>query len=624
MHNTVNNLPSQPPAPPGNNGNNGNNGHNSNNSPPAALEVTINGTAAIGETLTADYIYLDPEHNPEGNTIFAWYRGTIQDGSDKTVIQASVEDQYTVTQDDLDKYLFVQVTPVAHSGSLVGQPVLSPATELVVSVADAEIVSYRIVTQQDPDGPTFDFNSLVEDDTAEYYSHTDDDFIEIPIGFDFSFYNGTYNQVFVSTNGYLTFGEGSDEYSNYSFPSTGSPIIAPFFDDLIANQETAGVYYKVIGSEPNRKLVVQWYLEDQYEETPNTVDLQAILFEGSNEILFLYNDTTFGTEDDNGASATIGISLGDGETALQLSYNAASVFDQDVILLTPGSLLAPSDLEVSSNSDLDGIYNELLWDDSPSQGLLYYTVKRNTINSLLNAETLADTIPGGSQAYSDFTAEPGQTYYYFVQVTDGSEIITSNCIEVTTSEENPGDNENIVTFNDAYLEEEIREQLEIPEAEITVEDMANLSYLSMVESDVSDLTGLEYAVNLGTLVISCTPLEDISALAGLANLVELDLSYNNIVDISDLGGLTNLQYLDLSHNAISDISALAGLVNLIELDFSHNQVMDITPLLANEGFGAGDTIDLTYNNLDPYSNEIGILVNTGATVYYLEQNFEAH
>jgi hypothetical protein len=59
------------------------------------------------------------------------------------------------------------------------------------------------------------------------------------------------------------------------------------------------------------------------------------------------------------------------------------------------------------------------------------------------------------------------------------------------------------------------------------------------------------------------------------------------------------------------------------LNLRYNEVADISPLLANGSFGAGDTIDLTYNNLDPYSNEISILLSTEAEVLYLDQNIPA-
>ena len=119
-------------------------------------------------------------------------------------------------------------------------------------------------------------------------------------------------------------------------------------------------------------------------------------------------------------------------------------------------------------------------------------------------------------------------------------------------------------------------------ATITVQDMARLRELHVF--NISDLTGLEYAINLGQLSISGTSIADISVLTGLTNLNWLGLSDNGISDISALAGLTNLRSLDLSNNSISDISALAGLTNLNWLDLSDNSISDISALVELTGF----------------------------------------
>lgn len=100
----------------------------------------------------------------------------------------------------------------------------------------------------------------------------------------------------------------------------------------------------------------------------------------------------------------------------------------------------------------------------------------------------------------------------------------------------------------------------------------------------------------------------------------LDFSHNSISDISALNNLTGLQLLYLSDNQISDITALTNLTALQDLHLDNNQIGDISALVANTGLGAGDTIDLTYNQLDisPGSQnmtDIDTLIGRGATVY---------
>ena len=151
-------------------------------------------------------------------------------------------------------------------------------------------------------------------------------------------------------------------------------------------------------------------------------------------------------------------------------------------------------------------------------------------------------------------------------------------------------------------------------ATITVEDMERLTFLDASDSNIGDLTGLEFATNLaeldlsnnnisdisalagltnlgtwlddlerkGILYLSNNNISDISALAGLSELYRLDLPDNSISDISALVDLTELSELDLSNNSISDISALAGLSELAELDLSNNSISDISPLMLNK------------------------------------------
>ena len=222
----------------------------------------------------------------------------------------------------------------------------------------------------------------------------------------------------------------------------------------------------------------------------------------------------------------------------------------------------------------------------------------------------------------------------------------------------------VVTIEDANLRAVIADSLGKASGEvITKGDMATLTFLEARNSDISDLTGLEFATNLQWLDLggewlpdstwinnneisdfsalssltnltyldlSGTGVLDISVLSSLDNLTELylaytgildahlfvllvltnlqtlDLSYNNISNISALLGLTNLTYLDLSYNNISNISALSGLTNLTYLDISYTGVSDISPLVENMGLSIGDYVSLVGNSLSVTSNDTHI------------------
>lgn len=195
---------------------------------------------------------------------------------------------------------------------------------------------YQGATSNEEVGPSFKFEDIRE--LGTYNDQSDDSSFPVPLNFDFTFYGIDYNEVFVGTNGYLTFGKGDREYDNYSFPVLGLPRIAPFFDDLIVRRENSGVYYLTEGTAPNRRLIVLWCEEDHYSTSPNSVWFEAILYEGTNQIEFQYQDTTFGDEHDYGRSATVGIDSGDGENAIQFSYNYASLADGFAIVFNPKEL----------------------------------------------------------------------------------------------------------------------------------------------------------------------------------------------------------------------------------------------------------------------------------------------
>jgi len=127
---------------------------------------------------------------------------------------------------------------------------------------------------------------------------------------------------------------------------------------------------------------------------------------------------------------------------------------------------------------------------------------------------------------------------------------------------------------------------------LTVLDFPHLNWY---DPEISDLTGLEYAVNLQELNLRYHYVSDLSPLADLTNLKTLILQRNfSITDISPLAKLTNLVKLDIEENNISDISVLAGLTNLRSLHLHRNEISDISPLL---GLTSLTFLDLRVNPL---------------------------
>ena len=131
-------------------------------------------------------------------------------------------------------------------------------------------------------------------------------------------------------------------------------------------------------------------------------------------------------------------------------------------------------------------------------------------------------------------------------------------------------------------------------APITPADMVTLRRLDALNKYIKNLTGLEFATNLESLLLGSNQISDITALAGLTNLQRLLLISNGISDLAALSGLTNLTTLELGDNQISDITALSGLTNLTWLGLGNNQISDIAAIATLTKL---EWLDLRYNKI---------------------------
>ena len=130
-------------------------------------------------------------------------------------------------------------------------------------------------------------------------------------------------------------------------------------------------------------------------------------------------------------------------------------------------------------------------------------------------------------------------------------VITFSVALVTTGLAQSPD-ETPVTFPDANLEAAIREAIDKPEGLIFTSDLDGLT--SLKTKGITDLTGLEYCINLTELDLAWNQITDISPLASLTKLTALHLAGNQISDLSPLTSLTNLTRLNLEDNPLSDTS----------------------------------------------------------------------
>jgi Leucine-rich repeat (LRR) protein len=172
------------------------------------------------------------------------------------------------------------------------------------------------------------------------------------------------------------------------------------------------------------------------------------------------------------------------------------------------------------------------------------------------------TIPPG-------TFGPNTTYYWRVRHQDyyGAWSSYSRESSFTT-----------LIFPDENLGAAIREALGKPDGPVYVFDLEELHTLNASDRNITDITGLEYCINITMLYLQSNQISDISPLSGLTSLTVLNLSDNQIDDITALENLTSLTQLTLTHNQIRNITPLSDLTNLSLLYLQSNRISNITPL----------------------------------------------
>ncbi len=141
---------------------------------------------------------------------------------------------------------------------------------------------------------------------------TDDSNGNAPIGFTFNFYGTGFSNVFVGSNGFITFGAGSNVLANGAIPSAAVPnnAIYAMWDDLNPGA-AGGVFYQTLGTPGvDQRFIVQWDQVPQFGIADSNT-FQIVLFENGNAEIrygaisaFTDADVTVGVENADGSTAT--------------------------------------------------------------------------------------------------------------------------------------------------------------------------------------------------------------------------------------------------------------------------------------------------------------------------------
>lgn len=156
----------------------------------------------------------------------------------------------------------------------------------------------------------------------------------------------------------------------------------------------------------------------------------------------------------------------------------------------------------------------------------------------------------------------------------------------------------VVTIPDFNLDAAIRLNRGITGGPVFDTNMVAVTNLDASSKDISDLTGLEYCVNISQLNLFSNQISNLSPLTYLVELAVLNLFGNQIDDVSPLAALVNLEDLSLGSNRITDIAPLANLTSMRVLDLFNNDVSDISPL---DAMSAIEELNLAGNQVSDVS-----------------------
>ncbi len=153
------------------------------------------------------------------------------------------------------------------------------------------------------------------------------------VPFNFQFYGMTYNKLYIGSNGLFGFSpSGLNSPVNTSIPSVSLPnnAVYPYWGGLSAGTVRMGT----VGSAPNREFVISWVNMPLAGQTGANITFQAILYEGTSDIVFQYLNTASSNLYGGGRRATIGIEDSTGAHACKYSYDQSGVANNMAIRFT--------------------------------------------------------------------------------------------------------------------------------------------------------------------------------------------------------------------------------------------------------------------------------------------------
>jgi len=185
---------------------------------------------------------------------------------------------------------FVHLLPVVDATATPNPILLNANTQLNAVVTQNSNYGYTVVPV--PFG-TRDLSPVANSGDALF----DEGNIDVNLPFTFNYYGNSYTGVTIHANGQILMGTGNSSADfHYSPPFSGIPTadepnnwVGYWADQFIGSDGL--ITYGVVGSAPNRKLIVRFDHTDYYFSDPSNT-FQVELHEGTNDILVFMEDNS--------------------------------------------------------------------------------------------------------------------------------------------------------------------------------------------------------------------------------------------------------------------------------------------------------------------------------------------
>ncbi len=238
----------------------------------------------------------------------------------------------------------------------------------------------------------------------------------IPLGFEFWYMGTRYTNVYVSSNGWLSFNapggnslplNALDNSAGNADNTAARPILAPLWDDLGGAAAGSAISYTTTGTVPTRTFTFEWWNFQWNTASVSRISTRVVLHESTGVVDFMYypNDANLG------ANASVGIT-GTSNTSFISAQSSAACPAWSTV--TDATTLAAKPL-------LNTIYTftpAFVPLASPANLSLSNVTKSSVTLNWIDNST-------GEDGFSIYTSIDGNNYTYFGQVTANTTIFNA-------------------------------------------------------------------------------------------------------------------------------------------------------------------------------------------------------